>query len=360
MFAYLFLFSIIFIASILEYFDKKNKIIAFLIFLFLGVIAGSRLDIGGYDYLQYKILFEDTPNSIYSIFKGYAPISIYRMEMGYVYSNAIFKLISENFNLFLLFLGVVSSIFLYVIFQKFSKYIYLSLLIFVSKFYLYYFFTAQRQIIAMLICWLGIYFIIKRKLLYFILIVILASTFHTSAIVFLPAYFLFNLRIKKQNVFLILFCAIFVAVVNGGKIIGLTTGKILENDKALIYFENASNATNLLNFIELLPLFFIAISKRDALEKKIKYYNLFINFFIFYTVTYIAFYQYNFIVRITSYYLLGYVFIVPVLLSLIKSKRDAFGVVIFLSLYYFIIYVRYILTFSGGEGVFPYSSFLLQ
>lgn len=59
-------------------------------------------------------------------------------------------------------------------------------------------FTGVRQCLAMCICLWSFKFIEKRKFIGFIALLALAFTFHKSAILFLPAYFLYNR--KKSSV----------------------------------------------------------------------------------------------------------------------------------------------------------------
>ena len=62
-----------------------------------------------------------------------------------------------------------------------------------------YTFTAQglRQAIAMSICLFTIEFARKRKFLQFVLLILLAATFHRSAILFLVIYFMYGKRVKS-------------------------------------------------------------------------------------------------------------------------------------------------------------------
>lgn len=365
MFIYLFLYFIVFILALRDYYkiskiNRLNHLFVLFIFISLGVIAGSRLELGGRDYEQYKNLFYNLPNNISSLINKEAVVSVYRMEMGYLIYNVIIKIVSNNFNTLLLITGVITSMLLYKVFKTHSKYILFSLLLFISKFYLYYFFTAQRQIIAMLICWVGLYFVEKRKLVPFVVIVLLAFTFHGSAIVFFIAYFLYNVKLSTRQIVLILILSALIGVGGIGRVIANLVVDYLPfgSEKLGTYLESETKATNILNYIEILPLLYIIVKNRLLLEVKFKNFNFFLNFFVVFAFFLLAFYEFNFISRVSSYFLLGYVFLVPLLLEL-KNKAKSLEIILFFSLYYLAVYIRYILTFSGGEGVYPYNSFLL-
>lgn len=71
-------------------------------------------------------------------------------------------------------------------------------------------FTGVRQCLAMCICLFSYGFIKKRRLLPFLLCVLLAFQFHKSSVLFVAAYFIYNRKLNMGNVLLYLvFAAIF-------------------------------------------------------------------------------------------------------------------------------------------------------
>ena len=60
-------------------------------------------------------------------------------------------------------------------------------------------FTGVRQCLAMSICLFSYYFIKKRKLIPFLLLMLLAFSFHKSAILFIITYFIYNRKISWGN-----------------------------------------------------------------------------------------------------------------------------------------------------------------
>lgn len=72
-----------------------------------------------------------------------------------------------------------------------------------------------RQMIAVAICAFAVRYIIQRNQIYFILFVICAMSFHISAIIFLPAYYIFYLKIGNKK-FVVLLLLSFVLGNTGG------------------------------------------------------------------------------------------------------------------------------------------------
>ncbi|MBO1926320.1 EpsG family protein [Thiomicrorhabdus sp. 6S2-11] len=90
---------------------------------------------------------------------------------------------------------------------KYSSDVFLSFLIYSILFFAFFSITGIRQTIATaLVVFIGYELIIKRKLLWFLLVVLVAATIHKSALVFVVFYFLFNMNLKRA--YLIFFLAL--------------------------------------------------------------------------------------------------------------------------------------------------------
>lgn len=158
-----------------------------LVFLFLAL----RYDYGN-DYISYLTIFEEISGAAIS---DYDPTEGDR-EIGWFILNRLFSGLG--------FFSMVAALAIfncYVYFRFIRKYV-------PTKYYwfavfLYVVFpdnmliqlSAMRQAVAISLFLLGIEFIINRKAIYFLACVALASLFHTTALVLLPAYFLGGKRI---------------------------------------------------------------------------------------------------------------------------------------------------------------------
>lgn len=83
-----------------------------------------------------------------------------------------------------------------------SNDVYLAVLMYLSQGLFIFELTGFRQSIAISLCLFSIEFIMKRKIFCFIGLVALACSFHSTAIVFLPMYFIANLRPSLKNTLL--------------------------------------------------------------------------------------------------------------------------------------------------------------
>ena len=120
-------------------------------------------------------------------------------EVGY---SILEYLIGRNFS-FDFFKTIVAIIaiapVMYVIY-KYSKIPWVSILVFISFGTLPFYMSGMRQSLAMGITTLSFVFIMERKRTKFILCIIIATIFHSTAIIFLPAYWFQNVIISKKNI----------------------------------------------------------------------------------------------------------------------------------------------------------------
>lgn len=111
--------------------------------------------------------------------------------------NIISRTVFDNYSCNL---WVLSSIMFYYqtkAIAKFSLFPLVSLMMLVGMQFGNVFFV--RQNIAVALSMISVYYIIKRKFILYILFSLLAIGFHFSAIVFLPAWWVFNLKLDKKK-----------------------------------------------------------------------------------------------------------------------------------------------------------------
>lgn len=150
---------------------------------------------------------------------GYALRMTSRLEPGYIVLTKFLTLFTSEPQ-FLIFVIGTFIILSYAIFiARYSSIIWISILLFVTLFFepsLYIF----RNYIAVAICILSVPFILKRKLVPFLLMVLLAYSMHQSALIFLPAYFIYDLKVNWWTVALIIISSVAVYFVGASLVEG--------------------------------------------------------------------------------------------------------------------------------------------
>lgn len=332
------------------------------IFLLLGLFAGSRYKIGGSDYDAYDAYYNMTPSDINLIFHKDYDVFLSSIEEGYLYLMALFKLINLNFNEFLIIVGISCSMLIFFSFKKFTVYTYVSTLVFLSKGYLYYFFTAQRQIIAMVLCWISIKYIYEKKFSKFLFLTLLASLFHSSALFFILVFFFGRMQLSNIRIFLLLVASIIFQLFYVGPILSLAVSNFLPmgGEKLLTYLKGDSSRVNILNYFELFPVYFVVSFYKDRIMCNWKYFNVLFNMFILYFALTIVFYDFSFISRLKGYLVIGYISMFASIITIPKSRINGLILLLLLITYSLVVYIRELVTFDGGFGYLPYSSYFFQ
>lgn len=201
---YLTIWSLVALAS---FFDvttlslKKKKMIALCIFS-LSVVLGATRNQVGTDWEQYYYLFVHNTS-----FADYFEVNtVY--ETGYMALNYIAHLISDEYVMLLFLMTLIICVLKYKTFFAIAQYP----LVVIMLDYSYNLgnIFPVRQSIAIAIVLFSVLYIINKKPVNFTATFILANFFHRTAIVFLPAYFLFYKKIntKKLLIFLIIFSSL--------------------------------------------------------------------------------------------------------------------------------------------------------
>jgi hypothetical protein len=185
-----FIFSIIDLAKV-----QGKKYFRPLLLILIIVFAGLRYNTGE-DYTGYSKFFEGNLDS--------------NWEPGYVLLNKIFKYLFGNYYVMQFTITFFICTVIYNFIEKYSSYKTISLFIFVSACTKYFLMGAVRHSIAVTIVVLSIKFIFNRKFLSFLLVILLASCFHISAIFAIPLYFL-NRRFNKILLIVMMILSILIS-----------------------------------------------------------------------------------------------------------------------------------------------------
>jgi len=187
----LFLFSLSFENR--KYSKKQLSLICLTSAIFLALFEGLRWEIGtDWDpYYQYFRFLDNEHN-----------------EIGYYYITKAIRLFTDKYTFYLL----LQAFFFYLTFAAFiikhSDNPGISLTILYCSFLP--FWGCNRQFLALTIIILSIDFVLRRKFLPFFLCVAIATSMHTTAIIFAPVYFLYNFQYKSSFVVVASIVAIYV------------------------------------------------------------------------------------------------------------------------------------------------------
>ncbi|WP_288222086.1 EpsG family protein [uncultured Clostridium sp.] len=217
-------------------------------------------------------------------------VSMPYVNLSYFWSNFItnkgkdpfFYLFSKIISLtgasYRIWLAIIAGIFCYSISKfiyKYSKEPYISFIILISLGYFYFSLSGLRQTLALSIILLSYKYLRERNIYKFVVFVLLGSLFHLSAIIFLIAYPLSNIKIGWKQIIGVI-GALVVAYFFSERLLTLLVYFNM-NEKYNYYIEHGTTLTISGFIIQLSIYLFCLYYKKNVLEsdnKDITLYNL--------------------------------------------------------------------------------------
>ncbi len=325
---------------------KISTIFLILSFIPLLVLVGFRDISVGVDTDNYALAFDRIINNDMT--------SADRNWLGFGYI-AIGKIIGavfgDNYIYLNLTIGFLTLFFFYKAIWKNSDIPTLSLYIFISMCLFYQTFNQSRQMLAIAILFYSIQYIKTKNLKGFIFFVLLATSIHSSAIIFLPFYYLCRLNINKKNICFYAMISIFgylffdtiLVLING-----TNYGQIYQ--KTNYYKASSSSSLNLIIRMGMLvaTMFFCKTTIHENQNNKI-FYNL----IIWCTIMQLLTTKMYILGRITTYFFTSYIILIPNIVNSIakdnKNKTNYIAILIVLFALYHFVYFKSTAMNSGYD-----------
>jgi transmembrane protein EpsG len=263
-------YTIIVTSYLLCFFDfAKSKLDKFLIYFsycaFITAVVSFRQVGIDNDSIAYQEMFISYSNSTFNqiIAGGYGYV-----EKGYVFLNKLVFIFGGGYRTLLIIVAVSTALFNYSFFWKKSGYIFISLLFYISFFYLYRDFTQIRYGLSAAICMWSIHYFFKKRYLFAIILFLLALNFHNAAVIVPLAVFIIMMFKNHLYYIIIPIPCIFIGRLLNLKTIFSFFG--FESDHMHIYFEDeslGSASISLIGYGICLLYFFLIKYRGSALDK---------------------------------------------------------------------------------------------
>ncbi len=245
---------------------KRNSKLIIVIGILIPVLfAAFRYQVGT-DYLNYLYAYEEACQSKLSLFIN----GRFSLEIGLNLVSKISALLGDN----KMFFGIFAFLTIYpVVYRVKKNFINVSLGIAIFWFFMTHFTSSlnvMRQALAASIIFWGFEFIFTGEFKKYVAVVITAMTFHISAVVALPIYFLWDRKEYKVRInfkvisFLII---VLVASLNISKVIGIVSNLSIFSKYETYEMTSVTgeNRSFLLKIVSLIPILFFykRLSKLD-------------------------------------------------------------------------------------------------
>ena len=364
MLIYFGIISFLGLGVIIEKISERKRIgESFFIFslLLLILFFGLRGYIG-YDWYSYKPNF-DKMVTIGELLKGNTQILHSGYELGFQIYTSFIKTLTNNYFIYNFINVSVDFIILYFVIKRFSKYPILSLLLFFGIYGVALEIDMIRNAKSIMLFLLSIKYIEERKILNFGVLNILGIFFHYSSILYLPMYFILNVKWNKK---FILFLFIL------GNIYYLSDIRIVMRIiKEYNTFLPTGIGAKLSGYFSIIPLdfplgfslyyfervimFLLCWFVSDNLKNK-KYGNIMLNSLYISIFFFLYLSEFSIVaMRFGLLFIYSYWFILPMLLE-IYPKLPIFIVAIAISLFR----LNNQINFIGNREVYSYQNILIN
>lgn len=327
---------------------RLRPIYAFLVFLPLIIWCGYRGYIG--DTGAYMRGFASMPSDFSGISEYFGGLT---KDKGFYLGSALIKcIIGNNVNLYFIILALIQSYFLIKIYRKYSINFVISFFLFIaSTDYISWMFNGIRQFTAVAIVFGCFELILKKKYVPTIIIILLASQIHGTALIVLPFIFICQGKAWNKKTVMFLFF-----IILGVSFIGSFTN-ILNSMLEDTQYENVvsdwqsweDDGTNLFRvLVYSIPAIISWVYRKKILEHDSPVINLCVNMSIvsagFYIIS--MFTSGIFIGRIPIYFSLYSYILLPWEIKELFEKKTS-SVVMFLMIVCYIMFYLYSLIQMG-------------
>jgi hypothetical protein len=335
---------------------NAKKLYMIIVFLPMTAVSALRSVNIGNDTDTYHYIFNI---STYTSFNDFIEINAHRWEKGFLAFTKLISSISENPQALIAISSIISLFFVGRFIYLYSKKPALSIFLFITMRFYFFFMSNIRQSIALGLILLSYDFIKKKKIIPFSIVVIIAAQFHSTAIIFFLAYFIDKIKYSKKYLIgsVLITGLIFVGFDSFMNILLTISPEKYLNYVNTSYYTDATNVANVANFATTLAVLLLSyIFKYYKINDKseIPFYYLLIAVCL--GLLSIKFGMFS---RIQHYF---YIFSIVLIPNMITKSNDkytklitGFTIVICFFLYHIII----LALRPEWQNVYPYELFFI-
>ncbi len=333
-----------------------KKIIYFLLIVSPVIAMQSYRYNVGTDYHAYNVLFSE-------IIKGPGNFywNNYLKEPLYLLENIIsYKLFGDCIGLFLI-NAVMESVFIFFTFDYFKEKISMPLCYMLCYFMVYpSFFNAERQAVAVVIVWFSLRFLIEKKLIKYLICVIIAACFHNTAVICLFLYLIHYIKKILSNKYFLIIGGTALAFVlfrlkEFVNFIMRVVPKLNLYQRYLLDSYQSTSAAFLIPVLMLLPcIFFVKILKKNEKYNVIYLYLYIIDVCVLISSNIVAYGT-----RFMMYFNISVIILISMTFqSLRKQFNRLFVFVAYCVAVLIYFYLLYYVT--GCDQIFPYQTLKMR
>lgn len=215
------LYLIIFLIPTIWYYislgnSRQNTYFLSVYMFFLALFVGFSDMLGGYDRYIYGGMFDGIADITKEggDYKDSAIFALYSSEIGYIGSNILISFVTSNRYVFILLYTLIIYFLYYLSLKKYCINYSFAVILFMGLMF-FFTFTYLRQMVGVGFAWFAIRYVYKKELFKFIICVLVAASFHNSAIILFPLYFLPIKRFSQRSIIIFMSICLVLGVSGG-------------------------------------------------------------------------------------------------------------------------------------------------
>ncbi|MFW2136097.1 EpsG family protein [Chryseobacterium sp. TY4] len=376
MYFYLIVFLFIALCAIFEIqqYPKKNNALVRLVAIVLFFVSAFKYETG-VDWAAYQYYVENA----YPLDKAFDTGNWSRvfpsLDVGFSLLNSIVRTFDGGIQVIFFITALISTLLLKNNVQKYSPLPVFALLVYYTFFFFIFDLSGLRQGLAIQIFFYSLRYVEAKKIIKYLLSILLAMSIHWTSILLLPLYFIINKKASIRNVVVIIIfsTAIFSFQV---KWLGAFMGNILNQINSFTLLAGKVNAYttngvfsqnrgwNMYTFyvyIKIILLLIFTYTRRNYFNsfEKSRYYNIFFNLSLAQFFCIFTFYEfYEMSERFKFYFLTSEVVLFPWLIVSYYYKFQKHIVTLICSVFIFFNSYIYLLEFPNAIAYTPYQNYI--
>jgi transmembrane protein EpsG len=304
---------------------KPNKLLALFVMASFVIVSGLRSNIG--DTYSYKLTY--VTNEF-----NWSDVSL-KEDYGFIILQILLKKITNDPQLLLFITALITNVCIVIVLYKYARLFELAIYLYITTGSFIVSMNGIRQYLAASILFLGTIFIVKGDWKKYFGIVILASSFHQTALILLPIYFIVRRKAWTNSTMIVLLIGIVFTAFFGQLSTLLFT--MMEDTQYGVYSEFEEGGANIIRvIISGLPLI-LAYLKQDKLRTLWPQIDIIVNMSIIGFVFMVISSQNWIFARFSIYFGLYNLILIPWIVKLFENKSQRifyYLVVIFYFLYH--------------------------
>ena len=326
---------------------RANALFAGMACAVLIFVSGFRQDVG--DTGTYRQIFKTVPANIISFLKH----PTFKEDEGfYAIVSLIKQFISEDTQVILLSIAIVTIALIFITYYKSTDMIEMAVFLFITTGCYLVTMNGVRQYLASAILFFCFPMIHKKQWQYYLPIVLLCSRIHQSALIFLPLYFVVDQPAWGNTTKWILFVGIFLFVSYP------VTGPMLANVLGETQYGNYKEAltssgagANMIRVMVMAVPVILSYLGKEFLKGKEKYYNIMVNFSVINLIAILLATRFWIYARFNMYFSLYMIILITWCVRYMFNERNTKLIYLMcLGLYFLYYYYEMHISLGFGAG----------